>query len=85
MDTKQIDEIFANLKVSADEAADVFREFAKCDVEHFTERMSAIRLEFEDDEEVCHEKMDELMCDTLRNLGYEEGVDIFEKTPKWYS
>lgn len=52
---------------------------------YFAERMRAIRLEYEDDEEVCHEKMDDLMCSTLRNLGYGEGVDIFENTPKWHA
>lgn len=48
-------------------------------------RMRAILLEHEDDEEVCHEKMDELMCETLRDLGFGEKVDIFENTPKWYA
>ena len=54
-------------------------------IEHFAERMRAIRLEYEDDEEVCHRKMDDLMCTTLRTLGYEEGVDIFLDTPKYYA
>lgn len=55
------------------------------DVERFAERMKSIQLEFKDDEEICHEEMDALMCETLRDLGYGEGVDIFEETPKWYS
>lgn len=37
------------------------------------------------DEEHCHMTMDDLMCETLRDLGYGEGVDIFLKTPKWYA
>ena len=88
MNEEQIGEIFANLKVSCDDAADAINaiiELSKCCTEHFTERMRAIQLEFLDDEEVCHEKMDELMCETLRNLGYEDCIDIFEETPKWYS
>lgn len=30
-------------------------------------------------------KMDDYICEVLRALGYEEGVEIFENTPKWYS
>lgn len=37
------------------------------------------------DEELAHGYMDDAMCDLLRQLGYGEGVDIFIKTPKWYS
>lgn len=37
------------------------------------------------DEEYCHMTMDDLMCETLRALGYGEGVDIFLETPKWYA
>lgn len=55
------------------------------DIEYFAERMRAIRLEYEDDEEACHRKMDNLMCATLRTLGYGEGVDIFLDTPKYYA
>ena len=36
----------------------------------------------EDDKHVA---MDQLMCDTLRSLGFETGVEIFENTYKWYS
>ena len=39
----------------------------------------------EDDEEVVHIVMDGIMCDLLRQLGYGEGIDIFNNTPKWYS
>lgn len=38
-----------------------------------------------DDEEQTHITMDCLMCDLLRSLGYGEGIDIFENTPKWYA
>lgn len=38
-----------------------------------------------DDVEVCHERMDELMCELLRDIGYKDGVDIFENTSKWYA
>ena len=37
------------------------------------------------DEEITHSKADDLMCDLLRELGYGEGVDVFEDMPKWYA
>jgi hypothetical protein len=37
------------------------------------------------DEEMCHIEMDDYICDVLRQLGFEEGVAIFEDTPKWYA
>ena len=37
------------------------------------------------DEELTHVAMDNTMCGLLRSLGYGEGIDIFENTPKWYS
>lgn len=35
--------------------------------------------------EDMHEAMDDLMCEVLRELGYEEGIDIYEAQPKYYS
>jgi len=35
--------------------------------------------------ETAHILADELMCKLLRELGYSEGVDIFEKMEKWYA
>ncbi len=50
----------------------------------FAEKMRQIA-EKGNDEEVCHIEMDDYICEVLRALGYEEGVAIFENTPKWYS
>lgn len=36
-------------------------------------------------EEDAHLEMDGIMADLLRQLGYGEGIDIFENTNKWYS
>lgn len=36
------------------------------------------------DDGTRHARMDELMCKVLTDLGYGEGVAIFEKTPKYY-
>ena len=37
------------------------------------------------DEEDAHRQMDGIMANLLRQLGYREGIDIFENTNKWYS
>lgn len=37
------------------------------------------------DKELIHMRMDALMCELLCDLGYEKGIDIFEKTAKWYA
>ena len=39
----------------------------------------------EDDVEKCHIEMDELLCQTLSALGYDEGVNYYRMTPKWYA
>ena len=37
------------------------------------------------DTERRHIKMDECMCDLLTELGYGEGVEIFNSVPLWYA
>ena len=32
-----------------------------------------------------HREADDLMCEVLRQLGYEEGVAMFVEMQKWYS
>ena len=36
------------------------------------------------DAETAHIKADELMCEVLKELGYEEGIKIFEDMERWY-
>lgn len=43
------------------------------------------RIDRDNDTEMRHILADELMCKLLRELGYGEGVDIFEKMSLWYS
>ena len=43
------------------------------------------RIDRNNDTEMAHILADELMCKLLRELGYGEGVDIFEQMDKWYS
>jgi hypothetical protein len=51
----------------------------------FTERMKSIAEPHHADEEAQHGNADDLMCEVLRSLGYEEGVRLFEEMPKWYA
>ena len=51
--------------------------------EEFKERMELCSLDR--DTEYGHITADELMCDVLKELGYSEGVEIFENMHKWYA
>lgn len=51
--------------------------------EKFKEAMEI--LSSEDDTEYRHINADILMCGILRDLGYGEGVKIFERWEKWYA
>jgi hypothetical protein len=37
------------------------------------------------DNERAHVEADDLMCDLLRKLGYEAGVEIFSDAELWYA
>jgi hypothetical protein len=39
----------------------------------------------EDDPESVHAEADDILCDFLKNLGYEDIVIEYEKIDKWYS
>ena len=51
--------------------------------EEFAEAMKEIAES--DDPECAHSYMDDLMCQLLDDLGYEEGVKIFLDAEKWYA
>lgn len=55
--------------------------------ETFKERMEYIdkHVREEYDEEESHIRADELLCQVLKELGYGEGVEIFDNIPKWYA
>lgn len=53
--------------------------------EEFKLKMQTILTEHENYPETCHYEMDKLMCEVLSDLGYEEGVKVFEDTERWYS
>lgn len=50
--------------------------------EEFAEKMEKLT---ELDMERRHVEMDNLMCELLTELGYGEGVEIFEDCYKWYA
>lgn len=53
--------------------------------DEFRDAMIDISNRLGDDVEVVHASMDALMCDVLKSLGYEKGVDVFVGTYKWYA
>ena len=53
--------------------------------QEFAAAMEELRDKHADDPEVCHAAMDDLMCELLRELDYEEGIDIYEETHKYYA
>lgn len=50
----------------------------------FFERMVGID-QFYKDKELKHAVADELMCEVLRRLGYEKGIQVFDNMDKWYA
>lgn len=52
--------------------------------EEFTDKMKNIYKQYYDDPEIGHERMDRCMAELLRDLGYGDGIDIFDKQYKWY-
>ncbi len=53
--------------------------------EEFKNEMKKILEQYYDDEELFHVVADEYICDVMKALGFEEGIQIFENAHKWYS
>lgn len=51
--------------------------------EEFYQKM--LKLSRNRDKERAHGKMDDLLCEALRQFGYSKGVEVFENADKWYS
>lgn len=51
--------------------------------ENFAAAMT--ELSFIEDKERRHGAMDDLLCKLLSELGYQDGVDVFNRVDKWYS
>lgn len=50
--------------------------------QEFKEKMLSLR---SGDEEMAHYQMDNMICVLLRELEYDDGVDVFEAQEKWYA
>ena len=53
--------------------------------EKFKLKMNELATSDNLDKEDRHRLMDALMCEVLRSIGYDDGIDIFEATSKWYA
>lgn len=53
--------------------------------EEFMVNMRKIHYEYKDDLEERHIQMDTLMCELLIDLGYWEGINIFNNTEMWWA
>lgn len=53
--------------------------------QEFKEAMQKISDHHGGDPEGCHSLMDDLMLKVLSTLGYNDGVQIFNSTTKWYA
>ena len=53
--------------------------------EEFAERMREIVERYGCDAESSHGAMDGIMCELLKSLGYEEGVNIFGNSKRFYA
>ena len=61
----------------------------KVDVEKYKRRLFEIIEKLEKqkyyDEEDAHIEADAVLCDLLKELGFEDVVELYEKIPKWYA
>lgn len=55
------------------------------DKKQFAEFMQKLADKSEDDPEAIRIEIDDLMCEALKELGYEEGIRIFERAIKYYA
>ena len=53
--------------------------------EEFKNEMKKILEQHHNDKETFHVAADEYICDVMKALGFEEGIQIFENADKWYS
>lgn len=53
--------------------------------EEFAAAMREIARTTRGDIEIAHALADKLLCDLLRALGYEQGIEVYEELPKWYA
>ena len=66
--------------------ADTLRNVVvKMTPKEFAKEMAKLTADKDGDFERAHGQMDDLMCKLLKELGYKEGIKIFEEQDKWYA
>ena len=53
--------------------------------DEFLTAMLELYDQYNDDPEAFHSSADDLMCDLLVGLGYEDGIKVFDSADKWYA
>jgi hypothetical protein len=53
--------------------------------EQFRDAMKEIGEKHAGDWEVIHSEADNLICALLREMGYEEGLNIYDSWTRWYA
>ena len=53
--------------------------------EEFWLKMCTLQTKYNNNPEILHIEMDELMCKLLCELGYGKGIDVFKRAEIWYS
>lgn len=51
--------------------------------EEFYKRMAELAEDYDIEDD--HYTMDMLMCEVLKSLGYEKGIEVFENVDRWYA
>lgn len=51
--------------------------------EEFAKEMALIKENHEHDTEACHSLADALLCRALNELGFGEGISIYESLERW--
>lgn len=59
--------------------------FAVRTPEQFHREMERLHTKYLRDPEAFHSRADKLMQETLKGLGYEDGVKVFNKAIRWYA
>jgi len=53
--------------------------------QEFKRKIKGIIKEYEDSPEMMHRALDYLMEDTLKDLGYMEGIALIQNVDRWYA
>lgn len=57
----------------------------KINDKEYAEKMKKIVEKYAGDEEACHVWADDLLCEILKEFGFIETVEQYDKVPKWYA